>query len=144
MTTPHKRSKRQLYIGIFFIVAAILAALLRSIGPSGTVSDQNYVRVDELIGISLDQTIDRLGEPTAQLSFSPGDDPNPMREQVTQVLRDAGKAVPELILEASWFNPDSITTVWYVEQSDEGGFRSIDSVRYARRKPDDQAVPALD
>ena len=149
MTTTHKRSKRQLYIGLAFITLAIVAALFRSFGPSSSSdSEPEFFRVDELIGLSDQEVIERLGEPTARLEFIPGEDPNALRMQMAERLTQDGTDPSGEILELSWFDPEFITTVWFVAESDEAGSaappRSVDSVRYARSTQTEPAASSLD
>jgi hypothetical protein len=145
MTTP-KRSKRQLYIGIFFITAAILAALLRSIGSSSPAGSSDFIRVDDLIGISTQQATDRLGEPTARLSFNPADESSALRVQVVERLTQSGQQVPETMIELSWFDASTVTTVWFIaaDPADDASYRSIDSVRYSRPPAEQPSGTPLD
>lgn len=149
MTTTHKRSKRQLYIGIAFITLAIVAALLRSFGPSSSSGPETeFLRVDELVGISDVEAIERLGEPTARLEFIPGEDPNAMRVQVADRISDTGGNLPDEIIELSWFGPEYITTVWFIAERETPGsaplLRSVDSVRYLRTPQAAQPGTPLD
>jgi len=149
MTTPHRRSKRQLYIGIAFITFAIVAALLRSYGPgSSPNAESEFIRVDELIGISDQEAIERLGEPTARLEFIPGEDPNPLRMEVAGRLAQSGITPSGEILELSWFGPEFVTTVWFVADPETTGsatwLRSVDSVRYDRASQAEQPGTPLD
>jgi len=144
--TKHKRSKRQLYIGVFFIAAAIIAALLRSIGPSSPANSFEFTRLDDLIGISTEQAADRLGEPTARLMFDPAEDSNPLRTQVADQLSKTGRQVPETILELTWFDGDAVITIWFVaaDSGEQATYRSIDSVRYTRQTAEQPNEPSTD
>lgn len=140
MDTQPRRSRRQLYLGFFFVGLALIAALIRTFTVPATNAETDYTRIEEVIGLPMEQVHTQLGEPTATLEFNPADDPNPLRRQVSDRLMETGASVPEQIIEQSWFDGDTITTIWFIAGEADEPPVSIDSVRYRRS----QSGTALD
>lgn len=111
---------------------AIVVALIRTCTAPAPTGDGGYEQIEAVIGLTVEETTEQLGEPTASLEFDPAEDQNPLRLEVSRLLTESGTTLPDQLLELSWFEGDTITTVWFVPDADTGRLRSIESVRYRR------------
>lgn len=131
MEQRRRRSKRQLYLGILFVSLAIGAALLRSGLPSASPPAAEY------IGISVQESLNRLGEPTTRLEFYPDEAFHAERAAIIERIRKSGKPMPEAFVELAWFEGENIITLRFAaEVDDEGNIvprgTSIDAQRSVR------------
>jgi hypothetical protein len=134
MEQRRPRSKRQLYLGIFFVSLAILAALLRSGFPSASTGTGG---ASEFVGLTVTESVDQLGEPTTRVEFYPDEDFHAERAALIDRLQKAGEPVPEVFVELAWFQDGEIVTLRFPAEFDENGevivsSRSIDAQRSPR------------
>ncbi|MFI4855239.1 MAG: hypothetical protein ACIAQF_09735 [Phycisphaerales bacterium JB065] len=132
--TPPRRSKRQLYLGIFFVSLAFLVAIVRTVSSGGPGTPDGLTRVREHIGITMEQAIDQLGEPTSRAEFYADEDFNSDRAATIERMRESNKAMPEVFLELAWFSPEDLLAIRFPGEFNENGDAqasgvSIDAVR---------------
>ncbi len=118
MEQRRPRSKRQLYLGIFFVSLAILAALLRSGFPSASTGTGG---ASEYVGLTVTESIDQLGEPTTRIEFYPDEDFHAERAALIDRLEKAGEPVPEVFVELAWFQDGEIVTLRFPAEFGENG-----------------------
>lgn len=141
MTQP-RRSKRHLYLGIFFLSLAFLVAILRTVSSGGPGTPDGLTRDREHIGITMEQAIDQLGEPTSRAEFYADEDFNSDRAATIERMKESGKPMPEVFLELAWFSPEDLLAIRFPGEFDENGDAqpsgvSIDAVRRKLGKPSD-------
>lgn len=144
--TKPRRSKRQLYLGIFFVSLAFLVAILRTVSSGGGTGHDGITRVQEHIGLTVDQAIERLGEPTSRAEFYPDESFNSDRARTIERLKNSGVAMPEVFLELAWFSPESMLALRFPGEFDDNGEvqpsgASIDAVRQKLAGPSDPTAP---
>jgi hypothetical protein len=121
MTNPPRRSKRQLYLGFFFVSLAILVALARTFLGSSPTGTHDAAHAPQHIGITTDEAMSRLGEPTSRAEFYPDEAFNPERSALVERLRAEGREVPPVFLELAWFGETEILTIRFPAALDEAG-----------------------
>lgn len=121
MAQQTRRSKRQLYLGFFFVTLAIVVAVARTMFGPTPVQPGTSDRSESFIGVTIDEAIATLGEPTTRAEFYADESFHPDRSAMIQGLERSGEPVPEVFVELAWFTSDEVLTVRFPAAVDENG-----------------------